>query len=118
MFLRALVLFLVGLVSFAFACASLREAEAPAVVLSACVASALVPVAGTYERAEDLARDVQAQRVSVEDALLAAHATVEESAKVYADLRACSDAFKAALADAGAGGSWGGASTDDAGVAP
>lgn len=116
MFSRSFVLFLVGLVGLAFACASLREAEAPAVALSACVASALVPIAGTYERAEELARDVQAQRVSVEDALQAAHATVEESAKVYADLRACSEAFKAALADAGTGGS--GGSADDAGVDP
>src|SRR5688572_13134350 len=93
------------LLACAFACASLREAEAPAVALFCCTARALQPVAGTYERARDIAEDLKAKRVNVEEILLAAHATAEVSAKVYSDLRSCEAAFKAEIADAGAGGS-------------
>lgn len=102
MFSRAFVLFLVGLVGVSAACATLREAEAPAVRLFECTAKAFEPVAGTYERAEEIVRDVQARRTTVSDVLDAAQATAAESVALANALKACTDEAKAALApDAG-----------------
>lgn len=105
---RAFALSILAVFSILVACATLREAESPAVRLGACVASALVPIAGTYERAEAASRDLLAKRVYVEDLLQDAHATAEESAAAYSALRACADEFKAATDPA----------TGDAGAAP
>jgi hypothetical protein len=100
---RAFVLFLVGVVGLAAACSSLQKAEAPGVRLFECAATAFLPIAGSYERASEVVRDVQSGRVVVQDVLDAAQATKAEATKLESDLRACvSEAKGDSAPDAGA----------------
>ncbi len=101
MFKRVIVLFLVGLVGFCAACATLqdvRQAQAPAERLFECTAKAFAPIAGSYERGADLVKQIQVGAITASDALDAAQATAGE-AKALADaLKACTDEAKAAFA--------------------
>lgn len=102
MLTRAFVLFLVGVVGLGAACATLQQAEAPAVRLFECTTKAFEPIAGTYERAQEIVKAVQAHSTTVSDVLDAAQATAAESVTLANALKACSDEAEAALApDAG-----------------
>lgn len=102
MLCRSLILLLVGSVGVVAACGTLREAEAPAVKLFDCTATAFTPIAGSYERAVEIVREVQSGRVDVSSVLDAAQATAAEAATLDAALRACVADAKSDLADAGA----------------
>lgn len=111
------VLCLVGGVGSFAGCSTLRSAQkavAPAAEFHACASRALEPIAGSYERAEQIVRDVQAHRTDMSEVLDAAQATVAEASKARAELEACAKALRDAVGPSGAGGSGGGSA--DAGA--
>lgn len=102
---RILALFLSGLVGLVVACATLQDASTPAKAFYDCTVRAFLPVAGTYERAEEIVRQVRAKQVDVPGVLYDAKATAAEAHALDLALRACVAQGKADLdalkADAG-----------------
>ncbi len=100
MFHRVALLFLVGFVSFLTACATLSKVEAPAIEAHRCIVAALEPLAGSYERAERLFSEVQAERLNMREFLELVNASDAQAKTLEDALSACHEQFKAAVVGA------------------
>lgn len=98
---RLLTLFLVGLVSIAAACGILSEAVSPEVHRLACYAKAFEPLAGTYERAQELVEHIQSGEIDIHVAVASFDATEAELADLAKALEGC----RVVDSDGGAGAS-------------
>lgn len=107
--LRTVSLAAIGVVGTFAACSTLQSARSPETRLAACTASALLPLAGTAERAEKAAADLRSGKVDVQALADATQATAAEAETLRKALESCAAAY-----DAAKGGS-AGASSSDAG---
>lgn len=110
--LRLVAFAAVGVVGAFAACSTLQSAKSPELVAGACVASAVLPLAGTAERAEALSSDLRAGKVDVQAIADATQATHAEAEALRVALQRCAAQYDAARAAKGASAGAAGASSD------
>lgn len=111
--LRLAALVAVGAASAFAACSTLQSAKSPELVAGACVASAVLPLAGTAERAEALSSDLRAGKVDVQAIADATQATAAEAEALRVALEKCAAQYEAAKGgSAGAAGAISDAGSD------
>lgn len=112
--LRLISFAAVGLVGSFAACSALKEARSPELKAGACVASALMPLAGTAERAEALAGDLRGGKYDVQAIVDATQATHAEAEALRVALERCAAEYERAKGGAAGAGNDAGASSPDA----
>jgi hypothetical protein len=102
---RLVALVAVGAAGSFAACSTLQSVKSPKAAFAACTASALLPLAGTVERAEQAARELRAGQVDIDRLVDATKATAAEAETLRKALEACAKAYSdiapGIVADAG-----------------